>query len=246
MKKNKHRHRDPEKSDNVDKSEVSVEKFKEEFIAFTVRSKVLTFGDFTTKSGRQTPYFINTGNYQTGGQIAMLGGFYAQAIHARLGRDFNVLFGPAYKGIPLAVSTAVALNSLYHHDVSVCFNRKETKDHGEGGSIIGHKPAAGDKVVIVDDVITAGTSVRESVALLSATAGIVLCGLVVSVDRMEKGPSGKSALAEASAAYGMNAAAIVTIEDIVSFLHKREIDGTIIIDDAMKAKIDEYRAKYGI
>lgn len=223
-----------------------MEQYKEDFISFMVRSKVLTFGDFFTKSGRQTPYFINTGNYQTGGQIAMLGGFYAQAIRAVLGRDFNVLFGPAYKGIPLAVSTAVALFSLYHHDVSVCFNRKEAKDHGEGGSIIGHRPAAGDNVVIVDDVITAGTSVRESVALLSATAGIVLCGLVVSVDRMEKGPSGTSALAEASAAYGITTAAIVTIEDIVSFLHKREIDGKIIIDDAMKAKIDGYRAKYGV
>jgi orotate phosphoribosyltransferase len=223
-----------------------MEKYKEEFITFMVRSKVLTFGNFTTKSGRQTPYFINTGNYQTGGQIAMLGQFYAQAIQARLGKNFNVLFGPAYKGIPLAVSTAVALNSLYHHDVSVCFNRKEAKDHGEGGSIIGHKPAAGDKIVIVDDVITAGTSVRESVALLSATAGIVLCGLVVSVDRMEKGPLGKSALAEASAAYGINTAAIVTIEDIVSFLHNRKLDGNVVIDDAMKARIDEYRAKYGV
>jgi orotate phosphoribosyltransferase len=223
-----------------------MEKYKEQFIAFMVRSKVLTFGDFTTKSGRQTPYFINTGNYQTGGQIAMLGEFYAQAIHARMDRDFNVLFGPAYKGIPLAVSTAIALNSLYHHDVSVCFNRKEAKDHGEGGSIIGHKPVAGDKIVIIDDVITAGTSVRESVAIMSAVAGIVLRALVVSVDRMEKGPSGQSALAEAKAAYGMDTASIVTIEDIVSFLHKRELDGKIVIDDAMKARIDEYRAKYGV
>ena len=223
-----------------------MEQYKEDFIAFMVRSKVLTFGDFTTKSGRQTPYFINTGNYRTGGQIAMLGGFYAQAIQARLGRDFNVLFGPAYKGIPLAVSTAMALYSLYRHDVSVCFNRKEAKDHGEGGSIIGHRPAAGDKIVIVDDVITAGTSVRESVALLLATAGIALRGLVVSVDRMEKGPSGKSALAEASAAYGITTAAIVTIQDIVSFLHNREIDGTVVIDDAMKTTIDGYRAKYGV
>jgi orotate phosphoribosyltransferase len=223
-----------------------LEKYKEEFITFMVRSRVLSFGDFTTKSGRQTPYFINTGNYQTGSQIAMLGRFYAQAIQAKLGSDFNVLFGPAYKGIPLAVSTAVALNSLYSHDVSVCFNRKEAKDHGEGGSIIGHKPVAGDRIVIVDDVITAGTSVRESATALSATAGIVLRALVVSVDRMEKSPSGTSALAEAKAAHGMDTAAIVTIDDIVSFLHNREIDGKIIIDDAMKTRIDDYRAKYGI
>jgi orotate phosphoribosyltransferase len=223
-----------------------MEKYKEEFIIFMVQSRVLTFGDFTTKSGRATPYFINTGNYQTGSQIAMLGRFYAQAIRSKLGKDFNVLFGPAYKGIPLAVSAAVALNSLYRHDVLVCFNRKEVKDHGEGGSIIGHKLVAGDKIVIVDDVITAGTSVRESVAVMSAVAGIVLRALVVSVDRLEKGPSGTSALAEAKAAYGMDAAAIVTIEDIVSFLHNQEIDGKVVIDDAMKVKIDEYRAKYGV
>jgi orotate phosphoribosyltransferase len=223
-----------------------MDKYKKEFIVFMVRSRVLTFGNFLTKSGRQTPYFINTGNYQTGRQLGMLGEFYAQAMRANLGRDFNVLFGPAYKGIPLAASTAIALCGLYSHDVSVCFNRKEAKDHGEGGSIIGHRPAAGDRIVIVDDVITAGMSVKESAALLSATEGVVLRGLVVSVDRMEKGPSGTSALAEAKTAYGMDTAAIVTIDDIVSFLHNRKIDGTIVIDDAMKATIDEYRARYGV
>jgi orotate phosphoribosyltransferase len=223
-----------------------VEKYKEDFITFMVRSQVLTFGNFTTKSGRQTPYFINTGNYRTGRQIGVLGEFYAQAIHDRFGTGFNVLFGPAYKGIPLAVSTAVALDRLFHHDVSVCFNRKEAKDHGEGGSIIGHKLAAGDNIVIIDDVITAGTSVRESVAIMSGVADIVLRALVVSVDRKEKGPSGESALAEVSRTYGMETAAIVSIDDIVSFLYKREIDGAVIIDDAMKANIGEYRAKYGI
>jgi orotate phosphoribosyltransferase len=223
-----------------------MEEYKKQFIVFMVQSQVLTFGNFVTKSGRQTPYFINTGNYRTGRQIGLLGEFYAQAVQARFRQDFNVLFGPAYKGIPLAVSTAVALNRMYNHDVSVCFNRKEAKDHGEGGSIIGHKLAAGDKIIIIDDVITAGTSVRESVAIMSAVAGIVLRGLVISVDRMEKGPSGQSALSEAKAAYGMDTASIVTIDDIVSFLHKRDIDGKVVIDDAMKARIEEYRAKYGV
>ncbi len=211
-----------------------------------VRAGVLSFGCFVTKSGRRTPYFINTGKYTTGPQIAMLGEFYAAAMQARLGRDFDVLFGPAYKGIPIAVSAAVALHRLHNHDVRVCFNRKEAKDHGEGGSIIGHTPAAGDRVVIVDDVITAGTSVKESMAILSGFPGIVLRALVVSVDRMEKGPGGASALVEASRAYGMEAVAIVTIDDIVSRLYKRDIDGATVIDDAVKADIDRYRAEYGV
>jgi orotate phosphoribosyltransferase len=222
-----------------------MEKYKKDFIEFIVRSKALTFGNFVTKSGRTTPYFINTGNYTTGGQMARLGEFYAEAINARFKNGFNVLFGPAYKGIPLAVSAAGALYRLHGRDVMVCFNRKEAKDHGEGGSIIGHKPAAGDRVVIVDDVITAGTSVRESAALLTAVPGVTLCGLAVSVDRMEKGPSGSSALAEASRVYGMDAIAIVSIEDVVSYLHGRDVDGRVIIDDATKAKIDAYRAEYG-
>jgi orotate phosphoribosyltransferase len=164
-----------------------MEQYKQEFIEFMVRCKVLTFGDFVTKSGRKTPYFINTGNYKTGGQIARLGEFYAEAIQRRVGKDFNVLFGPAYKGIPLAVSAAIALAKKFDHDVSVCFNRKEAKDHGEGGSIIGHKLSDGDRVVLIDDVTTAGTSVRESTAVISAAAAVVFRALVVSIDRMEKG-----------------------------------------------------------
>jgi orotate phosphoribosyltransferase len=222
-----------------------METYKQEFIEFMVRAGALTFGAFVTKSGRATPYFINTGNYTRGSQMARLGEFYAEAIRSALGGGFNVLFGPAYKGIPLAASTAIALQRAYGHDVSVCFNRKEAKDHGEGGTIIGHKPAAGDRVVIVDDVITAGTSLRESAALLLAVPGVTLSALAVSVDRMEKGPSGVSALAEASKTYTMAAVAIVTIDEIVSYLHGRAVDGIVHIDDAMKAKIDEYRAEYG-
>ena len=223
-----------------------MEPYKQDFIEFMVRSQVLTFGNFTTKSGRQTPYFINTGNYRTGRQIGLLGEFYARALHASLGDGFNILFGPAYKGIPLAVTTAVALDRLFHHEVLITYNRKEAKDHGEGGSLIGHKPAAGDRLVIIDDVITAGTSVRESVAILSATPGIVFSALAVSVDRMEKGPSGVSALAEASRAYAMKALAIVTIDDIVACLHNRDIDGKIVLDDRAFGRIGEYRKNYGI
>jgi orotate phosphoribosyltransferase len=224
-----------------------MESYKEEFIAFMVRSQVLTFGNFTTKSGRQTPYFINTGNYRTGRQMGLLGEFYARALNAALGTGFNVLFGPAYKGIPLAVTTAIALDRLFHHDVLVSYNRKEAKDHGEGGSLIGHKPEAGDRLVIVDDVITAGTSVRESMSILPApSAGITYAALAVSVDRMEKGPSGVSALAEVSRNFGMASLAIVTVNDIVAYLHNREIDGAAVLDDDAKKRIEEYRAKYGI
>ena len=223
-----------------------MESYKEEFIEFMVRSQVLTFGDFTTKSGRKTPYFINTGNYRTGKQIGLLGEFYARALNAALGKKFNVLFGPAYKGIPLAVTTAVALDRLFHHDVLVSYNRKEAKDHGEGGSLIGHSPAAGDRLVIIDDVITAGTSVRESVSILSAMSGVTYAALAVSVDRMEKGPSGVSALAEVSQSFGMTALAIVTIDDIVSCLHNREIGGKVVLDDEAFKRIGEYRKEYGV
>jgi orotate phosphoribosyltransferase len=222
-----------------------MEAYKQDFIEFMVRSQVLTLGNFTTKSGRQTPYFINTGNYRTGSQIGRLGEFYAQAIHASLGNGFTMLFGPAYKGIPLAVTTAVALHRLFGHDVLVSYNRKEAKDHGEGGNIIGHKPEPGDRIVIIDDVITAGTSVRESVSVLSAFGGVVFSALAVSVDRKEKGPSGVSALAEVSRAYGMTALSIVTIDDIVAHLHNREIDGRVALDNGAKKRIEEYREKYG-
>jgi orotate phosphoribosyltransferase len=223
-----------------------MEPYKQEFIEFMVRSQVLTFGDFTTKSGRQTPYFINTGNYRTGRRIGRLGEFYAQAIHASQGTGFTMLFGPAYKGIPLAVTTAVALHRLFGHDVLVSYNRKESKDHGEGGNIIGHKPGSGDRIVIIDDVITAGTSVRESVSVLSAFGGVVVSALAVSVDRKEKGPSGASALTEVCREYGMTALSIVTIDDIVAHLHNREIDGRVVLDNEAFRRIEEYRKQYGV
>lgn len=222
-----------------------MESYKQDFIEFMVQSGVLTFGDFTTKSGRKTPFFINTGNYRTGEQIARLGDFYARSIKDNIGEDFDVLFGPAYKGIPLVVSTAIAMYSGYNRSIPYCFNRKEAKDHGEGGTLIGHKVKAQERIVIIDDVTTAGTSVRQSVELLSAAAPVVFSALAVSVDRMEKGTGEKSALAEIRDSFKMKTFSIVTIEEIVSYLHNRKIDGKILIDNRMLEKVKEYRKQYG-
>lgn len=222
-----------------------LEKFKEEFIEFMVRSKVLTFGDFVTKSGRKTPFFINTGNYNTGSQLCELGRFYAEALSVNLGNRFNVLFGPAYKGIPLAVTASMALSSRFDHDVGFCFNRKEAKKHGEGGVMVGRKLKAGDKVVIIEDVTTAGTSVRESVPFLKHTLGVEVVGLVVSVDRMERGTSTKSALAQLREEFDFAAFAIVNLDEIISYLHNKEIDGKVILNNDIMNKINEYRKMYG-
>lgn len=221
-----------------------MEKYKEEFIAFMVDCGVLTFGDFTTKSGRKTPFFINTGNYKTGAQMSRLGGFYAAAIKDRF-EDVDVLFGPAYKGIPLVVTASIALADKHGKDVAFCFNRKEAKDHGEGGSLVGKKLVDNDRVLIVEDVTTAGTSIRETVPILQAAAQVQLAGLIVSVDRMERGTEPQSALQEVSEAFDMKTAAIVTLDEIVTFLYNRDINGKVILDDEIKARIDDYRAQYG-
>jgi orotate phosphoribosyltransferase len=211
-----------------------------------VRSKVLAFGDFVTKSGRKTPFFINTGNYSTGGQMGKLGRYYAEAIIRNMGddNDFNVLYGPAYKGIPLAVAASIALGSDYSRDVSFCFNRKEAKDHGEGGSLIGRKLGRGDKAVIIEDVATAGTSVRESVPIIRNTGADVV-GLVVSVDRMERGAGPESALEELRGEFGIRTFSIVNIEEVVGYLHNKEIDGAVVLDDDIFGRIAEYRKIYG-
>ncbi len=222
-----------------------MEEYKQQFIEFMVRSNVLTFGDFVTRSGRKTPFFINTGNYSTGEQLVRLGQYYAAAVRQDLGDAVDVLFGPAYKGIPLAVATATALYGLHGQNVSFCFNRKEAKDHGEGGTLIGRKIKDGDRIVIVEDVTTAGTSVRESIPLLKGAANVTLAGLVVSVDRMERGTGEKSALAEVQEAFGFPAHPIVTLTDIVQHLHGRAVDGRVVIDDATKARIDAYVKAYG-
>ncbi len=221
-----------------------METYKEEFIAFMVECGVLRFGDFTTKSGRRTPFFINTGNYKTGAQMSRLGAFYAAAIKDNFG-DVDVLFGPAYKGIPLVVCASIALADRHDTDVAFCFNRKEVKDHGEGGSLVGKKPVDGDRVLIVEDVTTAGTSVRETVPVLQGAANVVLAGLIVSVDRMERGTGVKGALQEIRESFGMKTAAIVNLEEIVDTLHRRELNGTVVLDDEIKARIDDYRAQYG-
>lgn len=222
-----------------------MEAYKREFIEFMVRSGVLTFGNFTTKSGRQTPFFINTGNYDNGEQMARLGVYYARALQEALHNDFDCLFGPAYKGIPLVITTAVELATQFAHNVRFCFNRKEAKDHGEGGSLVGHRLAAGERVVIVEDVTTAGTSIRETVPLLRAAAPVEIVALVVSVDRQERGQGEASALDELRAEFGFATIPIVTLDEIVACLHNRPLDGTVVIDDATKVRIDAYREEYG-
>jgi orotate phosphoribosyltransferase len=218
--------------------------YKQRFIEFMVESDVLVFGDFTTKSGRKTPFFVNTGRYRTGAQISRLARFYAQAIVDQA-IAFDFLFGPAYKGIPLAVATAIALHDDHGIDVGYCFNRKQAKDHGEGGVLVGHAPAAGERVLIVEDVTTAGTAIRETVPLLHAAANVTLAGLVVSVDRMERGRGTQSTLSELADELGMRTFAIVTIEEVMQFLHGRTIGGRVVLDDATHARILDYRARYG-
>ncbi len=218
--------------------------YKREFVEFMVRAGVLTFGDFTTKSGRKTPYFVNTGLYRTGAQIARLGHFYADAIEARPELEVDLLFGPAYKGIPLVVSTSAALAER-GREVGFCFDRKERKDHGEGGVLVGHQPANGERVLIVEDVTTAGTSIRETVPVLRAAADVRLAGLVVSVDRMERGRGDRPALVELAEEFEMPTFAIVTLDDVVEHLAGREIDGRVLLDDELLGRIEAYRAQYG-
>jgi len=218
--------------------------YKNEFIEFMVRSEVLTFGDFTTKSGRKTPYFVNTGRYKTGMQISKLGEYYAACIKNSVRDDFDAIYGPAYKGIPLSVTTASALYRNYNLDIPYCFNRKEAKDHGEGGNIIGYMPKDGDKIAIIEDVITAGTSIRESVPLLKAIADVEINSVIISVDRMECGKGDKTTLQEIKDDFGINTYSIVNTIDIIEYLHNREVDGKVIINDAMREKMEAYMAKY--
>lgn len=220
-----------------------MEAYKQSFIDFMVDSGVLTFGDFTAKSGRKTPYFVNAGRYRTGQQMRLLAGYYADAI-LKERVQFDFLFGPAYKGIPLVVSIAMMLAER-GLDVPFCFDRKEAKDHGEGGRLIGHTPKDGEKVLIVEDVTTAGTSIRETVPLLQSAAKVELAGLVVSVDRMEKGTGELNALDELAQAYAMRTFSIVNIEEVMSSLHNRQVGERVLIDDAMLAKMQDYRNQYG-
>ena len=218
---------------------------KKEFIEFMMSADVLRFGDFTTKSGRKTPYFINTGNYKTGAQAARLGDYYAACLQEHLPADTTALFGPAYKGIPLAVSAAASLYRNYGRDLPYCFNRKEVKDHGEGGFMVGYQPQAGDVIAIVEDVVTAGTAVRESIELFKHVADVNIKALFVSVDRMERGTRDCSTLDELRQDYGIQVFPIVTVREVIAFLHNNSIDGKVYIDHAMKERMEAYLRQYG-
>lgn len=222
-----------------------METYQQEFVNFMVGADVLTFGDFTTKSGRKTPFFINTGKYRTGGQIRRLGEFYAQAIQAAFPERIDLLFGPAYKGIPLVTTASIALERDHGREIAFCFNRKEAKDHGEGGVLIGHKLQDGDKVLIVEDVTTAGTSIRETVPILKAAADVEIVGLIVSVDRCERGQGTQAALREIEDEFGLRASSIVNIHEVVEYLQRTTVDGRMLIDEACRARIDAYFAEYG-
>ncbi|WFR59537.1 orotate phosphoribosyltransferase [Anaerocolumna sp. AGMB13025] len=222
-----------------------MEQYKQEFIEFMVDCGVLKFGDFTTKSGRKTPFFINAGFYRTGSQLRKLGEYYAKAIETSFGLDFDVLFGPAYKGIPLSVAASMAISEFYGKEIRYCSNRKEVKDHGDKGILLGGPILDQDKIIIIEDVTTAGTSIGETMPILRAQGDITALGLVVSVDRMERGLGSKSALEEIEEVYGLRTTAIVTMEEVVEHLYNKPYNGTIVIDDKLKAAIDAYYEQYG-
>jgi len=223
-----------------------MEQYKKEFIEFMVDSNVLRFGDFVTKSGRKTPFFINTGFYRTGSQLRKLGQYYAKAIEEKFGTDFDVLFGPAYKGIPLSVAASMAINEFYGKDVRYCSNRKEEKDHGDTGILLGSPMQDGDRIVMIEDVTTSGKSIRETMPIIKAQGNVNVLGLVVSVNRMERGTGEKSALEEIEETYGMKTTAIVTMEEVVEHLYNKLYKGKIIIDDTIKKAIDAYYEQYGV
>ena len=225
-----------------------MEAYKKEFIEFMVDSNVLKFGDFTLKSGRKSPFFMNAGGYVTGSQLKKLGEFYAKAIHTQYGDDFDVLFGPAYKGIPISVVTAIAYSELYGKEIRYCSDRKEEKDHGaDKGSFLGSKLQDGDRVVMIEDVTTSGKSMEETVPKVRNAADVEIIGLMVSLNRMEVGLGGQvSALDEIKEKYGFEANAIVSMADVVEYLYNKPYRGKIYIDDELKASIDSYYEQYGV
>ena len=222
-----------------------MEKYKQEFIEFMVDCGVLKFGDFVTKSGRKTPFFVNTGFYRTGAQLRKLGEYYAKAINDTFGTGFDVLFGPAYKGIPLTVAASMALSEHFDAEIKYCSNRKEVKDHGDKGILLGSPLTDGDKVVIIEDVTTSGKSIEETFPIIKAQGDVEIKGLMVSLNRMERGKGAKSALDEIKDLYGFPTAAIVSMADVVEHLYNKEINGKVVIDDQIKAAIDAYYEQYG-
>lgn len=216
---------------------------QEQYIEWLLRSGALRFGEFKTKSGRLSPYFFNTGHFDSGATLGGVADLYAQVIAERFGQKVDNLFGPAYKGIPLAVMTAYQLSRRLGRDISYTFNRKEAKDHGEGGSLVGRAYQGGEKVVLVEDVITGGTSFTEMRPLLMANR-VEVIGLVVGVDRQEKGTGSLTASAEVAATWGVPVTSLVTVKDVVQRLHNKTVLGKVWIDDAIKGRIDEYLARY--
>ena len=210
--------------------------YQRDFLNFAAAAGVLRFGDFTLKSGRRSPYFFNAGRFDTGRRLARLGEAYARRI-IDSGVTFDVIFGPAYKGIPLAAAASIALAQASGREVPYAFNRKEVKDHGEGGLIVGH-PLAG-QVLIIDDVITAGTSVREAMGLIQA-AGAQAAAVVIALDRRELGPTGRSAVAEVEALYGIPVLSICTLDDLIACLDD------FALDETQQAAMRSYRATYGV
>lgn len=224
-----------------------MESYKSEFVEFMVDCNVLKFGDFTLKSGRKSPFFMNAGSYVTGSQLMKLGEYYARAIHETYGDDFDVLFGPAYKGIPISVVTAVAYSKLYGKEVRYCSDRKEEKDHGaDKGSFLGSPLQDGDRVIMIEDVTTSGKSMEETVPKVRGAADVEIVGLMVSLNRMERGiQSDKSALDEIKERYGFPTAAIVSMADVIEHLYNKPYNGKVYIDDTLKAAIDAYYKEYG-
>lgn len=217
-----------------------MEEYKKQFTDFMLSCNALKFGDFTLKSGRCSPFFMNAGAYVEGGQLHEIACYYAKAINDNFGLDFDVLFGPAYKGIPLAVATAMAIHELYGKEVRYCSNRKEVKDHGDTGILLGSKLKDGDRVIMIEDVTTSGKSMEETVPIVRAQANVEIKGLIVSLNRNEKGKTDKTALAEISELYGFKTAAIVSMKEVIEILQERNA-----LDDELLARINAYYAEYG-
>lgn len=222
-----------------------MEQYKQDFIEFMVDSDVLKFGSFTLKSGRKSPFFMNAGAYVTGSQLKRLGEYYAKSIHHHFGDDFDVLFGPAYKGIPLSVITAIAYSELYGREIRYCSNRKEIKDHGDTGILLGSKLKDSDRIIIIEDVTTSGKSIEETVPILKEQGNVSIVGLMVSLNRMERGKGKQSALAEIKELYGVEAKSIVDMEEVVEHLYEKPYKGNVIIDKTIKEAIDTYYKEYG-
>ncbi len=218
-----------------------MEQYKKEFVDFMLESKVLKFGDFTLKSGRKSPFFMNAGLYITGYQLSKLGEFYAKAIHDRYGDDFDVLFGPAYKGIPISVATTIAYDKLYGKEIRYCSNRKEAKDHGDAGILLGSPIKDGDRIVVIEDVTTSGKSMEETIPIVKAQGNVEIIGLMVSLNRCERGKGSKGALEEIKDLYGFETAAIVSMDEIIDYLVEKNV-----IDDELKARLDAYYEEYGV